>query len=127
VARYGGDRYAKDFSCWDQYLAMAFPQLTYCESLRDIEACLKAVGGKIYHMGFRGSVAHSTLADANETRGWRIYADFALTLIATALSLYATDPMGVDLEQSLYALDSTPSICACRYFRGPSFASTKAR
>jgi len=107
VARYGGDRYAKDFSCWDQYLAMAFAQLTYRESLRDIEACLKAVGGKVYHMGFRGSVARSTLADANETRDWRIYADFALTLIATARSLYAADPMGVDLEQSLYALDST--------------------
>jgi hypothetical protein len=107
VTRYGGDRYAKDFSCWDQYLAMAFAQLTYRESLRDIEACLKAVGGKIYHMGFRGGVARSTLADANETRNWRIYADFALTLIATARSLYAADPMGVDLEQSLYALDST--------------------
>ncbi len=107
VARYRGDRYAKDFSCWDQYLAMAFAQLTYRESLRDIEACLKAVGGKIYHMGFRGSVARSTLADANETRDWRIYADFALTLIASARGLYAADPMGVDLEQSLYALDST--------------------
>ncbi len=107
VARYRGDRYSKDFSCWDQYLAMAFAQLTYRESLRDIEACLKAVGGKIYHMGFRVSVARSTLADANETRDWRIYADFALTLIATARSLYAADPMGVDLEQSLYALDST--------------------
>jgi hypothetical protein len=107
VARYHGDRYAKDFSCWDQYLAMAFAQLTYRESLRDIEACLKAVGGKIYHMGFRTRIARSTLADANESRDWRIYADFALTLIATARSLYATDPMGVDLKQSLYALDST--------------------
>ncbi len=107
VARYRGDRYAKDFSCWDQYLAMAFAQLTYRESLRDIEACLKAVGGKIYHMGFRASIARSTLADANESRDWRIYADFALTLIATARSLYSADPMGVDLEQSLYALDST--------------------
>jgi Domain of unknown function (DUF4372)/Transposase DDE domain len=107
VTRYGGDRYAKDFSCWDQYLAMAFAQLTYRESLRDIEACLKAVGGKLYHMGFRGGVARSTLADANETRDWRIHADFALTLIATARSLYAADPMGVDLDQSLYALDST--------------------
>ena len=84
AARYGGERYAKDFSCWDQYLAMAFAQLTYRESLRDIEACLKAVGGKLYHMGFRGGVARSTLADANEARDWRIYADFALTLIATA-------------------------------------------
>ena len=107
VTRYGGDRYAKDFSCWDQYLAMAFAQLTYRESLRDIEACLKAVSAKLYHMGFRGGVARSTLADANETRNWRIHADFALMLIATARNLYATDPMGVDLEQSLYALDST--------------------
>src|ERR1035437_5047971 len=107
VARYSGDRYAKGFCCWDQYLAMAFAQLTYRESLRDIEACLKAVGGKLYHMGFHGRVARSTLADANETRDWRIYADFALTLIATARSLYAADPMGVELDQSLYALDST--------------------
>jgi hypothetical protein len=107
VARYGGDRYAKDFSCWDQYLAMAFAQLTYRESLRDLEACLKAVSGKLYHMGFRGRVARSTLADANETRDWRIYAEFALTLIATARSLYAANPMGVELDQSLYALDST--------------------
>ena len=107
VSRYGGNRYAKDFSCWDQYLAMAFAQLTYRESLRDLEACLKAVGGKLYHMGFRCRVARSTLADANETRNWRIYAEFALTLIATARSLYAADPMGVEFDQSLYALDST--------------------
>jgi hypothetical protein len=107
VARYRGDRYAKDFSCWNQYLAMAFAQLTYRESLRDLEACLKAVGGKLHHIGFRGSVARSTLADANETRDWRIFTDFALTLIATARSLYAADAMGVALDQSLYALDST--------------------
>ena len=80
VALYGGDRYAKGFCCWDQYLAMAFAQLTYRQSLRDIEACLKAVGGKLYHMEFRGGGARSTLADAKETRDWRIYADFALTL-----------------------------------------------
>src|SRR6202162_6374602 len=102
VARYGGDRYAKNFSCWDQYLAMAFAQLTYRESLRDIETCLRAVSGKLYHMGFRTSVARSTLADANESRDWRIYADFAQTLIATARRLYAGDTMGVD--QSRYAL-----------------------
>jgi hypothetical protein len=117
VVRYGGDRYEKDFSCWDQYLAMAFAQLTYRESLRDIEACLKAVGGKIYHIGFRGSVARSTLADANETRDWRIYAGFALTLIAIARSLYAADPVGVDLEQSVYALDSaTIDLCLLIFF-----------
>jgi len=84
VARYRGDRYAKHFSCWDQYLAMAFAQLTYRESLRDIETCLGAVGGKLYQMGFQTCVARSTLADANESRDWRIYADFAQTLISTA-------------------------------------------
>ena len=94
VDTYRGDRYAKHFSCWDQYLAMAFAQLTYRESLRDIETCLGAVGGKLYHMGFQTSVARSTLADANESRDWRIYADFAQTLIATARRLYARDPAG---------------------------------
>jgi hypothetical protein len=89
VARYHGDRYAKNFSCWNRYLAMAFAQLTYRERLRDIETCLGAVGSKLYHMGFRASVARSTLADANESRDWRIYADFAQTLIATARRLYA--------------------------------------
>ena len=108
VARYRGDRYAKSISYWDQYLAMAFAQLTYRESLRDIEACLGAVGSKLYHMGFRASVVRSTLADANESRDWRIFADFAHRLIATARGLYASEPMGVDLEQSLYALDSGP-------------------
>src|SRR6266849_3534967 len=107
VARYGGDRYLKNLSCWDHYLAMAFAQLTYRESLRDIEACLRSVSGKLYHMGFRGKVARSTLADANEARNWRIYADFAQVLIAIARPLHARDPIGVDLEQSLYALDST--------------------
>ena len=84
VARYSGGRYLKNLSCWDQYLAMAFAQLTYREGLRDIEACLRSVGGKLYHMGFRGKVARSTLADANESRDWRIYADFAQVLIAIA-------------------------------------------
>src|SRR5258707_10281563 len=88
VARYSGGRYLKNLSCWDQYLAMAFAQLTYRESLRDIEACLRSVGGKLYHMGFRGKVARSTLADANESRDWRIYADFAQVLIAIARPLY---------------------------------------
>src|SRR5437879_8733566 len=106
VARYRGDHYLKTFSCWDQYLAMAFAQLTYRESLRDIEACLRSMQGKLYHMGFRGNVARSTLADANESRDWRIYADFAQVLISAARPLYVHDPIGVDLEQSLYALDS---------------------
>src|SRR5277367_1132496 len=82
VARYGGGRYLKSLSSWDQYLAMAFAPLTYRESLRDIEACLRSVSGKLYHMGFLGKVARSTLADANESRDWRIYADFAQVLIA---------------------------------------------
>ena len=107
VERYRGDAHHRDFSCRDQYLAMAFAQLTYRESLRDIEACLGSMRGKLYHMGFRGRVARSTLADANETHDWRIFADFALVLIGIARPLYADDPIGVDLDQSLYALDST--------------------
>ncbi len=126
VARYRGDHYAKNFSCWDQYLAMAFAQLTYRESLRDIETCLGAVGGKLYHMGFRSSVARSTLADANESRDWRIYADFAQTLIATARRLYARDPMGVDLDQSLYALDSTTIDLCLALFPWARFRRRKA-
>src|SRR5450755_2282114 len=126
VGRYGGERYAKNFSCWDQYLAMAFAQLTYRESLRDIETCLRAVGGKLYHLGFRTSVARSTLADANESRDWRIYADFAQTLIATARRLYARDPLGVDLDQSLYALDSTTIDLCLALFPWARFRRRKA-
>jgi hypothetical protein len=107
VERYCGDAHHRGFSCRDQYLAMAFAQLTYRESLRDIEACLGAIQGKLYHMGFRGRVTRSTLADANETHDWRIFADFAQVLIAIARPLYADDPLGVDLVQALYALDST--------------------
>jgi len=107
VNRYHGDYQQKGFSCWEQFLAMAFAQLTYRESLRDIEACLRSMGTKLYHIGFRGKVARSTLADANESRNWRIYADFAQVLIALARPLYVHDPIGVDLDQSLYALDST--------------------
>jgi len=97
----------RNLSCWEQYLAMVFAQLTYRESLRDIEACLRALGSKRYHLGFRGKVARSTLADANENRNWRIFADFAQVLIGIARPLYADDPIGIDLDQSLYALDST--------------------
>jgi hypothetical protein len=107
AARYRGDANLRGFSCWDQYLAMAFAQLTYRESLRDIEACLRSIGGKAYHMGFRGKVSRTTLADANERHDWRIYADFAQVLIGIARPLYAHDPIGVDLTHSLYALDST--------------------
>ena len=107
VDRYHGEYQQKSFSCWDQLLAMAFAQFTYRESLRDIEACLRSMSGKLYHMGFRGKVARSTLADANENRDWRIFADFAQVLIGIARPLYVYDPIGVELDQSLYALDST--------------------
>jgi transposase len=107
VARYDGDHHHRSLSCWDQYLAMAFAQFTYRESLRDIAACLRSMGDKLYHMGFRSRIARSTLADANETHDWRIFADFALHLIGVARPLHAEDPMGVDLDHSLYALDST--------------------
>jgi transposase len=107
VTRYDGDHHHRSLSCWDQYLAMAFAQFTYRESLRDIEACLRSMSGKLYHMGFRSRIARSTLADANETHDWRIFADFAQHLIGVARPLHAEDPMGVDLDHSLYALDST--------------------
>ena len=107
VTRYDGDHHHRSLSCWDQYLALAFAQFTYRESLRDIEACLRSMSGKLYHMGFRGRIARSTLADANETHDWRIFADFAQYLIGIARPLHAGDPMGVDLDHSLYALDST--------------------
>src|ERR1035437_7674051 len=126
VARYGGDRYLKNLSCWDQYLAMAFAQLTYRDSLRDIEACLRSMQGKLYHMGFRGKVARSTLADANESRDWRIYADFAQVLIGAARPLYAHDPIGVDLHQSLYALDSTTIDLCLSLFPWAKFRQHKA-
>jgi hypothetical protein len=126
VTRYRGDYQQKTFSCWDQYLAMAFAQLTYRDSLRDIEVCLRSMQGKLYHMGFRGKVARSTLADANESRDWRIYADFAQVLIAAARPLYAHDPIGVDLEQSLYALDSTTIDLCLSLFPWARFRQHKA-
>jgi len=126
VARYGGDRRLREFSCWDQYLTMAFAQLTYRESLRDIEACLRSLQGKLYHLGFRGHVSRSTLADANENRDWRIFADFAQVLIGVARPLYAHDPMGVDLEQSLYALDSTTIDLCLSLFPWARFRKHKA-
>ena len=126
VARYRGDSNPRGFTCWDQYLAMAFAQLTYRESLRDIEACLSAMQGKLYHMGFRGKVARSTLADANDAHDWRVYADFAQVLIATARPLYAAEPMGVELKQSLYALDSTTIDLCLTLFPWARFRRAKA-
>jgi hypothetical protein len=126
VARYRGDYYLKTFSCWEQYLAMAFAQLTYREGLRDIEVCLRSMSGKLYHMGFRSEVPRSTLADANEGRDWRIYADFAQVLIGIARPLYARDPIGVELDQSLYALDSTTIDLCLSVFPWARFRKHKA-
>jgi hypothetical protein len=126
VARYRGDSHLRSFSCLDQYLAMSFAQLTYRESLRDIEACLRSVGSKLYHMGLRGKVSRTTLADANESHDWRIFADFAQVLIAIARPLYAGDPIGVDLDATLYALDSTTIDLCLSLFPWARFRKHKA-
>lgn len=107
VARYDGDRKFRGFSCLDQFLCLAFAQLSYRESLRDIEACLRSVGPKLYHMGFRGKISRSTLADANESHDWRIYADLAHVLIGIARPMYASEDLGLELDNTVYALDST--------------------
>jgi hypothetical protein len=107
VQRYDGDRRLRGFSCRDQFLCLAFAQLTFRESLRDIETCLRAFQSKLYHAGFRGKISRSTLADANRAHDWRIFADFAQVLIDRARTLYADEPIGVELEQTAYALDST--------------------
>jgi hypothetical protein len=126
VARYRGTHKVKTFSCLDQYLCMAFAQLTYRESLRDIEACLRAQPGKLYHMGIKSRVSRSTLADANENRDWRIYADFAQSLIAMARRLYAEEPFGVDLKDTVYALDASTIDLCLSVFPWAPFRSTKA-
>ena len=107
VQRYQGEYKARSFSCMDQFLCMAFAQLTYRESLRDIESCLRFMRPKLYHMGFRGPISKSTLADANNQRDWHIYADFAQALIQRARKLYFNEPFGVELKQAAYALDAT--------------------
>jgi hypothetical protein len=126
VARHDGDSNFRGFSCWDQLLAMAFAQLTYRESLRDIESCLRALQSKLYHMGFRGKVSRSTLADANESHDWRIFAEFAEVLIGIARPLHVHDPIGVDLDQSLYALDSTTIDLCLSLFPWAKFRQRKA-
>lgn len=126
VARYHGDHNVRSFTCLDQYLCMAFAQLTYRESLRDIEACLRAQQQKLYHMGIRGTVAKSNLADANEQRSWRIYADLAHSLIITARTLYSDEPFGIDLEQTVYALDATTIDLCLSMFPWATFRQTKA-
>ena len=115
----------KRFSCLDQYLCLAFAQLTWRESLRDIEACLRAQSFKLYHLGFRSTVARNTLANANAVRDWRIYADFAQHLIGIARQLYADDPLALELDETVYALDSTIDLCLSVFPWAP-FRSTKA-
>ena len=125
VRRYAGNYKVQSFSCWNQFLCMAFAQLTYRESLRDIESCLNSMRKKLYHMGFRGRISRSTLAYANETRDWRIYADFAQVLIHTARGLYQDDEFGVELDQTVYALDSSTIDLCLSLFPWAHFRKTK--
>jgi len=126
VERYQGNYKVKTFSCWDQFLCMSFAQLTYRESLRDIEACLRATPSKLYHVGIRGTVARNTLAHANETRDWRIYADFAQVLIRIARALYVSEDFGVELSQTAYALDATIIDLCLSVFPWAKFRQGKA-
>ena len=126
VARHDGDRRVRTLTCAEQFRALAFAQLTYRESLRDIEVCLSAQRSKLYHMGFRQPIRRSTLADANEARDWRIHADFAQRLIVQARTLYASEDLGVDLTNTVYALDSTTIDLCLSMFPWAHFRSTKA-
>jgi hypothetical protein len=126
VARYGGNYKFRGFSCLDQFLCLAFAQLTFRESLRDIEACLRSVESKLYHMGFRGKISRSTLADANEAHDWRIYADFAQVLIHMARPMYADESLGFDLDNTVYALDSTTIDLCLSVFPWARFRARKA-
>lgn len=126
VARYEGRRRRGSFSCWDQFLCLAFAQLTYRESLRDIEACLRAVPSKLYHLGFRSRVSRTTLAGANERRDWRIFADFAQVLIAQTQPLYRDEPLGIDLDATVFALDSTTIDLCLTLFPWAPFQRSKA-
>ncbi len=126
VDYYQGNRRVRNFSCMDQFLCMAFAQLTYRESLRDIETCLRAMNTKLYHAGIRGRVSRSTLADANEARDWRIYADFAQVLIRIARKLYANDEFGVSLQQTAYAFDSSTIDLCLSLFPWAKFRKHKA-
>ena len=126
VARYHGNYKFRGFSCLDQFLCLAFAQLTFRESLRDIETCLRAVEGKLYHLGFRGKVSRSTLADANEAHDWLIYADFAQVLIGIARPMYAHESLGFDLDNTVYALDSTTIDLCLSVFPWARFRARKA-
>lgn len=125
VKRYRGNYRARKFSCLDQFLCMAFAQLTFRESLRDIEACLRSMQSKLYHMGIRGKVSRTTLARANENRDWRIYADFAQVLIHCAKELYANDDFGLDLKETVYALDATTIDLSLSLFPWAEFRKAK--
>ncbi len=126
VERYNGNYKVKSFSCWDQFLCMAFAQLTYRESLRDIQACLRGAQHKLYHMGIRGKVSRNTLAHANEVRDWRVYADFARVLIDMARTLYAKEDFGLQLDQTAYALDATTIDLCLSLFPWAHFRKRKA-
>lgn len=126
VTKYDGDFNVRRFSCLDQFLCLAFAQLTYRESLRDIEACLRAQPTNLYHLGLRGNVSRSALADANEQRDWRIYFEFAQALIRIARRLYANDPIGVEISETVYALDSTTIDLCLKLFPWAAFRTTKA-
>ncbi len=126
VDRYGGDHRVRTLCCGEQYRAMAFAQLTYRESLRDIETCLSVHASKLYHMGFRQPVRRSTLADANERRDWRIYAELAQRLIAQARQLYADEDLGVELSNTVYALDATTIALCLSVFPWAHFRRSKA-
>ena len=126
VQRYDGNYRIRNFPCWDQFLAMSFAQITYRDSLADIEVCLRSRQDQLYRLGFRSTIAHSTLADANSSRDWRIYHDLAQGLIARARRLYASESFGVELEQTVYALDSTTIDLCLSLFPWARFRSTKA-
>lgn len=126
VHRYGGDKGVRTFTCWDQYLCMAFAQLTYRESLRDIEACLRSLNQKLYHAGIKGTISRSTLAEANENRDWRIYGDFAQILIRQTRELYAQDPLDLELQETVYALDASTIDLCLALFPWAKFRKTKA-
>jgi hypothetical protein len=126
VQRYNGNYKTRNFSCWDQFLAMSFAQMTYRDSLADIEVCLRSRHDQLYRLGFRSTIAHSTLSDANAARDWRIYHDLAQLLIARARRLYADEPFGVELAQTVYALDSTTIDLCLSLFPWARFRSTKA-
>lgn len=126
INKYGGNRRLRGFSCRDQFLCLGFAQLTYRESLRDIETCLRSLGSKLYHVGFRGKISRSTLADASRTHDWRIYADFAQVLIRRARQLYAAEPLSVELKRTVYALDSTTIDLCLSLFPWAPFRRHKA-